>query len=181
MDEKEFLEKINSHTIAIYKNEINQVNEKSIIINWLLGLASIGLLFSFNRYQSIDLNNIWLITSQFIIFIFIIIVGFLYRLKVKSFKENTISIIRMFDFLKLEFQLVPDEIVNDLQDSKLEKIFNDYLNGEYFQEKDEEYFLGALRKQNRDNLILKLLSIISIFLMILQFGCFFLMILQKSF
>ena len=87
----------------------------------------------------------------------------------------------MFDFLKLEFQLVPDEIVNDLQDSKLEKIFNDYLNGEYFQEKDEEYFLGALRKQNRDNLILKLLSIISIFLMILQFGCFFLMILQKSF
>ena len=135
-----FLDKINTHTKAIYENEINQVSENGSIINWLLGLAGGALLFSFDKYDSIKSEDVWIISIQAMVFVLIIIVGFLHRIKTKEFRSDTIAMIRMFDFLKIEFELLPDEIESDLENEKLITVFDNYLNGEYFDEEDKPVF-----------------------------------------
>lgn len=177
MDIEEFLIKINDHTKAIYKNEIEQVNENGKIINWLLGLAGIALLFSFNKYDAIDSEKLWIILVQAVIFISIIIVGFLHRLKTKSFKDHTVTIIRMFDFLKIEFELIPDEIVSSIETEQLITVFDNYLNGEFFEDESKETFERISNKQAESYSATRILTSISIVLMVLQFGCFFIMIL----
>ena len=86
--------------------------------------------------------------------------------------------IRMFDFLLIEFELIPDEIVNDLSNERFITVFRSYLNGEYFQEKDEEIFADISRKQIRAYRITLAISVVSILLMMVQFGMFFLIILR---
>ena len=178
MDINEFLGRINSHTKAIYENEIEGVAENGKIVNWLLGLAGGALLFSFNKYATIDSQNLYLIITQACIFITIIITGFLHRIVTKSFRSYTISIIRMFEFLRIEFELVPDEIESELKNEKLDKVFHNYLNGEYFDEQDSIIFENLGKKQIRSYRLTIGLAIFSVMLMLMQFGCFFVMVLK---
>ena len=174
---EEFLSKINNHTKAIYENEIEQVNENGRIINWLLGLAGLALLFSFNKYDSIGSEKFWIVLLQSLIFMSIIIVGFLHRLKTKSFRDHTIKIITMFSFLNIEFELIPDDIENDLETEELRKVFYDYLDGKYFEDDDLETFDSLSKSQIKSYTSTRNLTTISIVLMVLQFGCFFIMLL----
>lgn len=176
MDIENFLDKINTHTKAIYENEINQVSENSSITNWLLGLAGGALLFSFNKYDAIGKDNISIIVFQSVIFIATIVVGFLHRLRTNIYRNQTISIIRMFDFLKIEFDLIPDEIEDDLESEGLITVFDNYLNGEYFDDEDKETFEILSNDQIKSYKKLKLLTGLAVLLMILQFGCFFIII-----
>ena len=173
MEIKEFLKRINTHTKAIYENERELALENGNIVNWLLGLASGALLFSFNKYNTISTDNFSIMTIQACIFVIIIVVGFLHRNKTKAFRSNTISMIRMFDFLAMEFELVPNEIENELKNEKIANIFDKYLNGYYFTENDMILFEEISRKQSLCNKAIKVLTILSIVLMLIQFGCFF--------
>ena len=172
-----FLEKINKHTKAIYENEIKQVSENGSIINWLLGLAGGALIFSFNKYDAIKSEDAWIISIQAIVFVLIITVGFLHRIKIKEFRDKTIAMIRMFDFLQIEFELLPDEIESDLEDERLLTVFDKYLNGDYFEEIDKSVFDKISAGQKRKYKLTRLLTILSIILMVVQFGCFFALIL----
>ena len=140
MDINEFLEKINTHTKAIYENEIVQVSENGKTINWLLGLAGGALLFSFNKIDDVKEESIPIVYVQALIFIATIVVGFFHRTITQAFRDHTISIIRMFDFLKIGFELIPDEIESELENETLITVFDNYLNGEYFNEEDKETF-----------------------------------------
>ncbi|RNC86857.1 MAG: hypothetical protein ED556_05390 [Winogradskyella sp.] len=173
----DFLDKINTHTKAIYENEIEQVNDNGKIINWLLGLAGGALIFSFNKYSEIDSSDFPIIMTQALLFFTIILVGYLHRVKTKVFKDHTIALIRMFDFLKIEFELVPDEIENELKTEKLDTIFDNYLNGEYIAEEEKEAFEKISNDQSSSYKATKFLTITSIILLVLEFGCFFAIIL----
>lgn len=173
MQIKDFLNKINIHSKAIYQNEINQVYENGKIINWLLGLAGGALLFSFNRYENIEKDDIPIVIVQSLVFITIISVGFTHRIKTKSFKDNTVKMIRMLDFLKIEFEIIPDEIENDLEADGIYPVFDKYLNGKYFEEEDRIIFDKISAKQIRGYKTTRVLTILAILLMILQFGFFF--------
>lgn len=178
MEIKEFLDHINNHTKAIYENEIEQVKENGTIINWLLGLAGGALLFSFNKYDSVNEENIPIIIFQAAVFVAIILVGFLHRVKTKTFRDNTTSMIRMFGFLKIEFQLVPDELENELENERLITVFDNYINGEYFDEEDKDIFEDLSKRQRRNYTLTKVLTTLSIVLMVVQFACFFYLIVK---
>ena len=176
MDVNDLIEKLSTHTIKIYKSEISQMAENNKTVIWLLGLASAGLLFSFNKYSAIGNENRNIIIFQALIFILIIVVGFIYRRVSNKFTEHTISIIRMFDFLRIGLELVPNLIENEIETEKLDAIFENYLNGEYFQEEDQKNFETISMKQTNCSRLITILTTISIILMILVFSCFFLII-----
>lgn len=177
MEIKDLIEKLNTHSIEIYKAEIAQMVENNKTVNWLLGLASAGLLFSFNNYTSIIKANSNILIFQAIIFLLIILVGYLYRRNSNKFMEHTISIIRMFDFLRIEFDLEPDFIEKECETEKLDTIFSNYLNGEYFQNKDQTIFEGISDNQSKSSKLISTLTFLAIALMIIEFGCFFLLVL----
>ena len=83
----------------------------------------------------------------------------------------------MFDFLRIEFELKPHDLESDLINENLDVVFSNYLNGEYFDEQDVTTFVDLGKKQNRTYKITIAFSIFSVFLMIIQFGCFFISIL----
>ena len=178
MKTQEFLQRLHTHTKSIFENEIDQVNENGRIMNWFLGLAGVALLFSFNKYSEINSDALTFVIIQAIVFVLIIVLGFLHRYFTKEFKSRTTSMIRMFDFLLIEFELVPDDIINDLSNERFDSVFETYINGGYFQEKDEEIFAGISIKQIRAYRITLAISIISIILMMIEFGMFFLIILR---
>ena len=88
MEMNDFLDRVNIHTKAIYENEIEQVKENGRNVYWLLGLASGALLFSLNKYGSIDSDNTALIFIQAIVFIAIIMGGYMHRIKTKAFNQQ---------------------------------------------------------------------------------------------
>jgi hypothetical protein len=176
METNDFLDRIHIHTKAIYENEIEQVTENGKITNWLLGLAGGALLFSFSKYDVIENKNITVIIVQALIFIATIFAGYLHRTKTKAYRDYTISIIRMFEFLKIEFEAIPDELENDLENEKLITVFDNYLNGEYFDEDDTEIFENLCKDQINSYKMTKFLTSLSIILMLLQFACFFIII-----
>ena len=149
MEIQEFIESVNNHTKEIFKNEIIEVNENGQIINWLLGLAGGALLFSLNRYSSAEPDNSLLIKIQIAFFALIIIVGFFHRIFTKSFRSFTVSMIRMFDFLAIEFKLEPDEIQSDIEDGHFDSICERYLEGEYFIDEDDKTFTDLRKKYVR--------------------------------
>jgi hypothetical protein len=106
MQTNDFLDRMHAHTKAIYENGIEQVTENGKITNWLLGLAGGALLLSFNKYDTIENKNITFIIVQALIFIATIFAGYLHRIKTKAYRDYTISIIRMFEFLKIEFEAI---------------------------------------------------------------------------
>ena len=179
MNINDFLDKINTHTKAIYENEIVQVSENGKIINWLLGLAGGALLFSFNKIDDVNVKSISIVYIQATIFMATIVVGFFHRTVTKAFRDHTISIIRMFDFLKIAFELIPDEIESELENETLITVFDNYLNGEYFDEDDKETFYKISKNQISSYRMTVFLTTLSIILMILQYGCFFSLILQN--
>ena len=83
----------------------------------------------------------------------------------------------MFDFLRIEFELIPHDIKQELEEERLDVVFSNYLNGEYFEEQELSTFEDLGKKQNRNYKITIALGIFSALLMIIQFGCFFLLIL----
>lgn len=177
MEIREFIEKVNEHTKSIYENEIEEVLENGRILNWLMGLTGGALIFSFNGTKEIQPPELYLVIIQAITFICIIVTGFLHRLITKSFRSYTIAIIRMFDFLRIEFEILPHDIEKELEDEKLDVIFSNYLNGEYFDEVDTPVFEDLGKKQLRSYKTTIALAIIAAILMIIQFGCFFLTLL----
>ena len=178
MEIKDFLERLNSHSKAIYENEIVEVAETGKITNWLLGLAAGALLFSFNRYSTISNQDLVLILIQSIIFMCIVLTGFLHRLVVKSFRSYTVALTRMLDFLRTDFELVPDVIEYDLKNKTLKKVYSKYIDGNYFEDKEHDEFirLGKLQ-MNSYSRTLKL-TVIAVVLMMLQFACYFIVILK---
>lgn len=177
MEIKEFIERINTHTKAIYENEIDEVLENGRILNWLMGLAGGALLFSFSEFDKIDPANLSLIIIQAVTFVLIIATGLLHRIFTKAHRSYTIAIIRMFDFLRIEFELLPNDIEKELEEEKLDVVFSNYLNGEYFDELDTATFEDLGKKQKRSHRLTITLAIFSILLMIVQFSCFFISIL----
>ncbi|NER14831.1 hypothetical protein GWK08_15345 [Leptobacterium flavescens] len=179
MDFKEFVKTINGHTKAFYQNDIDQINENSKIINWFLGLAGGGLLFSFNKYDEANGENIQLITFQAALFVLTIIIGILHRYLTKVYKNRAVTIMRMFDFLAIEFKLVEgNEMENDLEDpdEKMDNIFNRYVNGGYFEDDDKKNF-NKLYKKQRTNYNINLgMSIFSVLLVLAQFAFFFVVV-----
>lgn len=178
MKTQEFLNRLHTHTRSIYENEIDQVTENGRIMNWFLGLAGVALLFSFNQYSEIEPDVLPITITQAIVFVLIIILGFLHRYFTKEFKSHTTSMIRMFDFLLIEFELVPDEITDALSNDRFDDVFIEYINGGFFQERDEEIFSDISMRQIRAYRTTLAISIISILLMVIQFGLFFLIILK---
>lgn len=177
MEISDFLETINAHTKSIYVNEIVQVAESGQITNWLLGLAGGALIFGFNKYSSIEDKDLPIVTIQAILFTAIVAVGYLHRLKTKAFRDHTTYLIRMFDFLKIEFDLIPNEIVEELKDEKLNVIFDNYLNGEYIAEDLKEEFAQISADQGQSYIATKVLTTTAIVLLVLEFGCYFALIL----
>lgn len=177
MNTEKFLEKINDQAKAYYSSTIDSSIEEGKNLNWLLGLAGGALIFSFNKYDQIDPSEAPLILIQEIIFILIISVGYIHRVAIKKFKDDTLSIMRMLDFLKLEFNLVPDEIEDDLENGYFDQIYSDYMDGEYFIEESSDRFEQLMHFRNKNYKRYNVLTVISILLIIIQFGCFFISIL----
>ena len=173
MDIFEFLRKLNGHTKEIYLNEINEVVDKGGTLNWLLGLSGGVLIFSYDKIK-VNGYNYWLILIQSIIFLLIVITIYYQRKLSTQHREITISIVRMFEYLNFELELVPNEIQQDIEDGKkFNSIITDYVNGEYFQEDEVKTFnkleLLQKKKLNRINRLNK----IAVFLMLVEFVCFF--------
>lgn len=177
MDVATLIDKLNTHSTEIYRAEITQMAENNKTVNWLLGLAGAGLIFSFDKFSDIIDGNRAIIVFQASIFLAIIILGFFYRKVSNSFMKTTTSIIRMFDFLKIEFEIIPDLIEKECETEKLDTIFNKYLNGEYFQEKDQTVFESICAQQAKYNTLISQFTIASIILMIFEFACFFIIVL----
>lgn len=178
IDSSRIIDKINDQAKMYYSSSIDDCLEDSKTVNWLLGLAGVALLFSFNKYESIHLSESPLTLVQSITFVAIIITGFIYRTTIKNFKRDTASVIRMFDFLRFEFDLVPDEIESDLENGHFNKVYDDYVDGEYFIEDSADRFDDLMRSRDKHFIRYKRLTILSIVLMCVQFGCFFLSILK---
>jgi len=179
MNISEFIKTLNSHSKGIYESGITQMTENNKTVNWLLGLSGGALIFSFNKYGSINESNLKLILLQATTFILIILVGFLYRYTASKFKEYSNSILKMFDFLRIELELVSDFIEKEVKNEKLDAIFSNYLNGDYFQESDQVTFYNISTKQTRSKKQTFYLSIIAAILMLVEFSCFFIIILKK--
>jgi hypothetical protein len=176
---REFLSRIHTHTKSIYQNEIVEVTENGKIMNWFLGLAGVALLFSFNQYNSLPEEHLGMLLAQALVFILIIVVGLLHRVYTKKFRSHTTAIIRMFDFLLIEFELVPDEITSALKDERFGDVFDNYINGVYFGEEDEPVFEQLVARQRFTYRLTNVLALLSILLMIIQFGLFFLLVLKN--
>ena len=178
MDTDFFLEKINNQAKDYYSSTIDTSIEESKNLNWLLGLAGGALIFSFNNHDKVVISENPLILIQSIIFVLIIVIGYAHREAIKRFKNDTLAVIRMLDFLKFEFQLVPNEIEYDIEHGFFDEIYLDYMDGEYFQEESSEKFELLMHSRYRNFRIYGTLRIISILLIIMQFSCYFISILR---
>jgi hypothetical protein len=173
MDFDAFLEKLHNHSRAIYENAMDEATENGRIINWLVGLAGGGLIFSFNQYPSIAPENKFLVVFQFFVFVAIIAAGFLHKWATGHFRSETTAIIRMMDFLSIEFGLVPDDLISEIENEKIDDVFFNYLNGTYFQDEDEQTFKELMQKQNSFKKLCSVLTVAIVLLMLLQFSFFF--------
>ena len=180
MDSSKIIDKINDQAKKHYASAIDECVEDSKNVNWLLGLAGAALLFSFNKFDGIDLSKtpFVLIMVQAFTFVAIIVTGFIYRTTIKNFKRDTAKVMRMLDFLRFEFDLVPDEIVSDLENGKFDKVYDDYVQGVYFIDDGADQFDLAIESKERNFKLYKRLTILAIALMCVQFGCFFLNVLK---
>ncbi|MGE4289922.1 MAG: hypothetical protein AB7E36_14650 [Salinivirgaceae bacterium] len=173
MDFDAFLNKLHNHSKAIYENAMDEATENGRIINWLVGLAGGGLIFSFNQYHNIAPDNKFLVVFQFFVFVLIIVAGFLHKWSTSRFRSETTAIIRMMDFLSIEFALVPDDLISEIENEKLDDVFFNYLNGTYFQDEDEQNFKELIRKQTLYKRLSMVLTVGIVLLMLLQFSFFF--------
>lgn len=178
MDHSKIIDKINDQAKGYYSSSIDDTLEDSKTTNWLLGLAGGALLFSFNKVDHIIISESPFIIVQALTFVGIIITGFIYRTAVKNFKKDTASIIRLFDFLRFEFDLVPDELINDLENEHFDQVYSDYVNGRYFIDGGADRFDYLVHKRDRHYSQYRRLSVLAIILMVVQFGCFFLSLLK---
>lgn len=144
MDASKIIDKINDQAKGYYQSSIDESAEESKTTNWLLGLAGGALIFSFSRVESIDLTVAPVIGIQALTFVGIIITGYLYRVSIQNFKKTTASVMRLLDFLRFEFDLVPDEVINDLEEGNFNQVYNNYVDGEYFIEDGADKFDGLI-------------------------------------
>jgi hypothetical protein len=173
MEFSQLLSRLNAHTVAIYENEIEEVSENGRIVNWFLGLAGGALLFSFSQLEADKTIDFWIILFQAIVFVLVILTGLAHRFFTKSFRSYTVAMIRMFDLLSIEFELIPEDLKEDLENGRIIAVFGDYLNGEYFDESDRDLFDKMGKKQIRSYGITRGLTVFAILLVIAQFGSFF--------
>lgn len=173
MDFDAFLNKLHNHSRAIYENAMDEATENGRIVNWLVGLAGGGLIFSFNQYHNIAPENTFLVVFQFFVFVLIIAAGFWHKWSTSRFRSETTAIIRMMDFLSIEFALVPDDLISEIENEKLDDVFFNYLNGTYFQDEDEQNFKELIQKQTLYKRLTTALTVGIVLLMLLQFSFFF--------
>ena len=57
MESSKIIDKINDQAKMYYSSSIDNCVEDSQNVNWLLGLAGAALLFSFNKFENIDLSE----------------------------------------------------------------------------------------------------------------------------
>ncbi len=171
-----YLVEIHSHTIKIYENEIQEVGENNNIANWLAGLSSGALLFSFNKIGSVDAANKKYIILQAIIFLSIFGFSFLHRIFTKRFKGYINSIIRMFDFFLLEVKHNPNEMNESFESDHTFEKFDNYLNGNYFNETDAKLFDDLGKKQILSYKITVFIFVLIIVFLLIEFGFFFFVI-----